>query len=72
MPRYMAASEAWDSTLPVLEHAREDAAQARNGLFDQYVPVLPVNLWPAPRGWARNLADTPALVQRTLLQTLGQ
>jgi RNA polymerase sigma-70 factor (ECF subfamily) len=65
----MAGSESWDSTLTLLARAREGDEQALNDLFARYVPVL--RRWASGRlpRWARDLADTPDLVQETLLRT---
>ena len=65
----MAGSESWDSTLTLLARAREGDEQALNDLFARYVPAL--RRWASGRlpRWARDLADTPDLVQETLLRT---
>jgi len=56
-----------DSTLSLLTRAREGDADALNDLFSRYVPAL--RRWASGRlpRWARDLADTPDLVQETLL-----
>ena len=65
----MTGSESWDSTLTLLARAREGDEQALNDLFARYLPVL--RRWASGRlpRWARDLADTPDLVQETLLRT---
>jgi RNA polymerase sigma-70 factor (ECF subfamily) len=58
----------WESTLSLLARARSGDAQALDELFGRYVPLL--RRWAAgrlPRG-VRDLADTPDLVQETMLQ----
>ena len=58
-----------DSTLLLLERARAGDEGALNDLFARYGPAL--RRWASGRlpRWARDLADTPDLVQDTLLQT---
>ena len=58
----------WDSTLTLLTRARDGDAAALDELFARYVPML--RRWAAgrlPRG-VRDLADTPDLVQETMVQ----
>ena len=57
----------WESTLSLLARARAGDEQAVNDLFARYLPVL--RRWAAGRlpRWSRDLADTPDLVQETLL-----
>ncbi len=59
----------WDSTLTLLTRAKAGDAIALNDLFARYVPSL--RRWASGRlpRWARDLADTPDLVQETLLET---
>jgi RNA polymerase sigma-70 factor (ECF subfamily) len=59
----------WESTLSLLARAREGDESALNELFTRYGP--PLRRWASGRlpRWARDLADTPDLVQETLLQT---
>ena len=56
----------WESTLSLLTRAREGDEQALNDLFARYLP--PLRRWASGRlpRWARDLADTPDLVQDTL------
>jgi len=56
----------WESTLSLLTRAREGDEQALNDLFARYLP--PLRRWASGRlpRWARDLADTPDLVQETL------
>ncbi len=60
---------AWDSTLTLLTRARAGDAQALDDLFARYLPGL--RQWARGRlpRWARDLADTPDLVQDVLLET---
>jgi RNA polymerase sigma-70 factor (ECF subfamily) len=55
-----------ESTLSLLTRAREGDQQAMNDLFARYLPAL--RRWASGRlpRWARDLADTPDLVQDTL------
>jgi RNA polymerase sigma factor (sigma-70 family) len=55
-----------ESTLSLLTRAREGDNQAMNDLFALYLPAL--RRWASGRlpRWARDLADTPDLVQETL------
>jgi RNA polymerase sigma-70 factor (ECF subfamily) len=58
----------WESTLTLLGRARDGDRQALDDLFARYAPML--RRWAAgrlPRN-VRDLADTPDLVQDTLLQ----
>ena len=58
----------WESTLSLLTRARAGDAEALNDLFARYLPML--RRWASGRlpRWARDLADTPDLVQETLVQ----
>lgn len=58
----------WPSTLSLLTRARAGDAEAMNDLFARYLP--PLRRWASGRlpRWARDLADTPDLVQETLVQ----
>jgi len=58
-----------ESTLSLLTRARDGDEQALNDLIARYLPVL--RRWASGRlpYWARDLADTPDLVQETLVQT---
>lgn len=58
----------WESTLSLLARARSGDAQALDELFGRYVPLL--RRWAAGRlpRRVRDLADTPDLVQETMLQ----
>jgi DNA-directed RNA polymerase specialized sigma24 family protein len=58
----------WESTLSLLTRAREGDQAALNDLFARYIPAL--RRWASGRlpRWARDLADTPDLVQETLIQ----
>src|SRR5262245_37631671 len=59
-----------ESTRTLLARAREGDADALNTLFARHLPRL--RQWASGRlpRWARDLSDTPDLVQDTLLQTL--
>jgi RNA polymerase sigma factor (sigma-70 family) len=59
----------WESTLSLLTRAREGDKGALDALFVRYGP--PLRRWASGRlpRWARDLADTPDLVQESLLQT---
>jgi RNA polymerase sigma-70 factor (ECF subfamily) len=63
------AAPTWESTLSLLTRAREGDEGAMNELFVRYGP--PLRRWASGRlpRWARDLSDTPDLVQETLLQT---
>ena len=66
----MSPSDAtWESTLSLLERARAGDQDALNDLFARY--AAPLRRWAAGRlpRWARDLSDTPDLVQETLLNT---
>ena len=58
----------WESTLSLLARAQSGDAQALDELFGRYVPLL--RRWAAGRlpRRVRDLADTPDLVQETMLQ----
>ena len=58
----------WESTLSLLTRARAGDDEAMNDLFARYLP--PLRRWASGRlpRWARDLADTPDLVQETLIQ----
>src|SRR5262245_27171752 len=58
----------WDSTLTLLTRAKAGDAAALDDLFARYLPAL--RRWASGRlpRWARDLADTPDLVQETLVQ----
>ena len=64
----MPSDASWESTLSLLARARAGDEQALNDLFARYIPTL--RRWASGRlpHWARNLADTPDLVQETLIQ----
>ena len=64
----MPADASWESTLSLLTRARSGDEQALNDLFARYIPSL--RRWASWRlpHWARDLADTPDLVQETLIQ----
>jgi RNA polymerase sigma-70 factor (ECF subfamily) len=61
------ADASWESTLSLLTRARAGDEQALNDLFARYIPSL--RRWASGRLpiWARDLADTPDLVQETLV-----
>jgi len=64
----MSADASWESTLTLLTRARSGDEVALNDLFARYIPSL--RRWASGRlpRWARDLADTPDLVQETLAQ----
>ena len=64
----MQNDETWDSTLSLLTRVRAGDEHALNDLFARYLPIL--RRWASGRlpRWARDLADTPDLVQDTLVQ----
>jgi RNA polymerase sigma-70 factor (ECF subfamily) len=68
MPPPMVTPESWTSTLSLLSRARAGDSAAVDELFARYLPIL--KRWAAGRlpQRARDLADTPDLVQETLLQ----
>ena len=62
------SQDSWDATLTLLARARGGDEQALDELFARYVPLL--RRWAAgrlPRA-VRDVADTPDLVQDTMLQ----
>ena len=64
-----AAAPDAESTLTLLEQARRGDSAAMDRLFARYVPAL--SRWARGRlpQWARDVADTPDLVQDALLKT---
>ena len=64
-----APDASWDSTLTLLTRAQAGDAQALDDLFARYLPNL--RKWASGRlpRWARDVADTPDLVQEVLLET---
>jgi len=64
----MPSDASWESTLTLLTRARNGDEVALNDLFARYIPSL--RRWASGRlpRWARDLADTPDLVQETLVQ----
>ena len=68
-PRTSGPPERADSTVRLLERAREGDTSALDLLFARYAG--PLRRWAAGRlpRWARDAADTQDLVQETLLQT---
>jgi RNA polymerase sigma-70 factor (ECF subfamily) len=65
----MGSSNTAESTERLLIRAQAGDARAQSDLFARYGPAL--NRWASGRlpRWARDLADTPDLVQDSLLQT---
>jgi RNA polymerase sigma factor (sigma-70 family) len=63
------ADATWEATLSLLERARAGDQDALNDLFARYAP--PLRRWASGRlpRWARDLSDTPDLVQETLFNT---
>jgi RNA polymerase sigma-70 factor (ECF subfamily) len=59
-----------EGTSDLLDRARAGDQSALNQLFERHVPVL--RRWASGRlpRWARDIADTPDLVQETVLETL--
>lgn len=59
----------WESTPSLLTRARAGDSRALDDLFARYGPIL--RRWASGRlpRWARDLSDTPDLVQETLIQT---
>lgn len=59
----------WESTLSLLARVRAGDQQALEALIGRY--LQPLQRWASGRlpHWARDLADTPDLVQETLIQT---
>ena len=68
MPAMSTPDVSWDSTLTLLTRARAGDKEAMNDLFARYLPAL--RRWASGRlpRHARDLADTPDLVQETLIQ----
>jgi RNA polymerase sigma factor (sigma-70 family) len=62
--------DADDATVDLLERARAGDEAALNTLFERHLPML--RRWASGRlpRWARDIADTPDLVQETMLETL--
>ncbi len=65
----MSASEPLDSTFELLKRARSGDRDALEQVFARHIPML--QRWASGRfpRWARDISDTPDLVQETVLQT---
>jgi RNA polymerase sigma factor (sigma-70 family) len=69
MPSEDPAAPATDTTVELLMRARQGDSDALDQLFTRQIPLL--RRWASGRlpRWARDIADTPDLVQETALQT---
>ena len=69
MERETLGAAATDRTLDLLARAREGDGDALDQLFARHIPLL--RRWASGRlpRWARDIADTPDLVQETAFQT---